>query len=201
MTEAIIQINMLTEWLIGGERDRSSWADVAQVRDRFGLPYIPGRSLRGLLRDASHTLCMSSSAMHKDTHVKLFGAEGIPGELRVGNAYLPDVVRNQCLQYKEQELELRDFVTLVAATAIDPESGSAKKHSLRFTEVAIPGLQLEASISLPESYLIAMATICAMVRCLGANRYRGLGRCYLKLCHDSNPQPIDYLSVLQKENV
>lgn len=197
MIDATIQIDMLSEWLIGGERDRSSGADVAQLRDRFGLPYIPGRSLRGLLRDASQTLAMAPDLNHRATHQKLFGKEGVPGLLRVGNAYLPEEVRQAC--QADHTLEARDFVTLIAATAIDNKTGAAKDHSLRFTEAAIPGLQFESKVALPEEYLNALATICALVRCLGANRYRGLGRCHMQIRHENAPKPTDYLAACTGE--
>jgi hypothetical protein len=67
----------------------------------------------------------------------------------------------------------------VASTAIDP-NGIAKEGSLRRIEVTIP-LTLEAEIlNIPdEEFKNLLIEALSMVKRLGVNRNRGLGRCSL----------------------
>lgn len=192
MIEAIVEIQMLSEWLVGGHFDRGSGADNAQLRDSEGLPYVPGRSVRGLLREAAETLERALGGDAGERLDRLFGGPGAPGTLYVGRALLP----RETAEYvaagggAEQVRRKLDLVELISRTAIDPDTGSAQRHSLRTIEVGIPGLSFLAPLDAPsEEDLAFVACAAGLVRRIGADRYRGLGRCRLQVWHGASLVP------------
>lgn len=191
MIQATLKVTMLSEWLVAGGFDRSSGADQVQVRDSEGFPYIPGRTLRGLLREACETAAACEAGSALDALVaSLFGREGEEGCLALTDATLPQEVVAAVLRaqdIEEREGLLRLFCGLVARTALT-EEGVAKEPTLRISEVGIPGLVFLAQLSAPDkSSLQFLAFAAGLVRRLGACRYRGLGRCRLELLAGDQP--------------
>jgi CRISPR/Cas system CSM-associated protein Csm3 (group 7 of RAMP superfamily) len=177
MCEATLQTTTLSEWIVAGGHQGFSGADNAPMRDASGLPYLPARSLRGLLRWACKQV---DNTLELGVVPDLFGEAGCTGKLRLGDAHLPRKLQ-EALQGAEsaKRAELKeDFYTDVSRTRIDPQTGSAEDRSLRTMQVGIPGLVFVAPLEVPDMAalrLVAYAT--GLVRRLGANRYRGLGRC------------------------
>ena len=52
MIRAQLVIHCDSEWLVGGGESTVGTADLAPMLDAEALPFIPGRTLRGLLREA-----------------------------------------------------------------------------------------------------------------------------------------------------
>lgn len=188
--EALLRIDMHAEWLVSGERDRSSGADAAQVRDRDGYPYIPGRSVKGLLREGGEMLVTCLGDRARLDLLRLFGSEADAGCIAVGDALLP---RDTCDMLVEvapvdSAHPSDQLTTVLARTAIDPQTGSAKDHSLRFLEATIPGLALFSRLSVPEKAdLDFLAAAAGLVKHLGSGRHRGLGRCALSVLEAGKP--------------
>lgn len=185
----ILDVQVLSYWRAGTGQDRPGTLDAVCARDEYGLPMIPGKHLKGLLRDAvrrAHGFGWSEL-----TEVCLFGGEAgqqnegefqgtIDGRLRVGSAFLSEPERGalKC----DDGLAARLFET-VRSTKIGP-TGVADPGSLRFEEVAIP-MSLEAELTplgeLPGDWHQGLEDALTLVRAIGARRTRGLGRCLLSL--------------------
>ncbi|MBI2422768.1 MAG: hypothetical protein HYV27_08055 [Candidatus Hydrogenedentes bacterium] len=201
MLEATVAIRTLSEWLITGERDRSTGVDAAQLRDEDGLPCVPGRTLKGLLREqAAETVCALSSAPlpwgETDPPLvqELFGTEAAPGALNIDAGKLPLEFLDEWLLLSEEEKRsaLRDLVSMTARTAIDSVTCGAKDHSLRIMEVGIPGLVLLAPVAAPdENALDLLCAACAGLRELGSDRNRGLGRVEVSVYYNGAQRNLD----------
>jgi CRISPR/Cas system CSM-associated protein Csm3 (group 7 of RAMP superfamily) len=208
LIDATLKVTMLSEWLVAGGFDRSSGADHIQVRDLEGFPYIPGRTLRGLLREACRAAveCGADPALGH-LFISLFGPEvsstssggaealsrereASSGSLAVTDALLPQEVVSAVKAVgdrRERQSLLRDFCSLVRRTAVG-ENGVAKEHTLRATEVSIPGLVFLAQVRVPDSQSLQLLAFAAgLVRRLGASRYRGLGRCQMEILVGDRP--------------
>lgn len=181
MIEATLQTTMLSEWIVAGGQEGFSGADNAPLRDADGLPYLPARSLRGLLL---HACKQVESNLGLEICGGLFGGEGRKGQLRLGEALLPADLRREVLEADgEERTSLKeDFYTDVSRTRIDPDSGTAAAHSLRTMQVGIPGLVFLARVEVPDTTGLRLIGYGAgLVRHVGAKRYRGLGRCRMQL--------------------
>lgn len=194
-----LEIELRSFWRIGSGRGQGALHDATILRDRDGLPYIPGRSLRGLLRDAFAKL-EAWGHLTDGLSAELFGTEGAAalsaenGETRSGmvavsNAVLSSHIRKHLLDGNSVAGALREALSrTVYATAIEEETGSAKDHSLRTDEVAVP-MKLYAEIELSEDLtpekVDQVTAKCglaiSLITGIGARRNRGFGDAIVRM--------------------
>jgi len=186
-----LTVDLKNYWHAGGGRGAGSVYDAIVHRDSDGLPVLPGRHLKGLLRDA----CIRAEAwrwkgFEPGTTASLFGqaTEAAssrppkPGSLRVSDAALPDDVA-RWLAAAGQDYLPHLFRGLYS-TAVEHETGTAKEHSLRGMEVTVP-LSLTAVIEPipgkqpPKDWPQRIGSILSLIDAVGAYRSRGLGRVVL----------------------
>jgi CRISPR/Cas system CSM-associated protein Csm3 (group 7 of RAMP superfamily) len=192
-------------WRVGSGKGADATADQVVLRDSLGLPILPGKTIKGLLRDAM-TMATLSDAVSTERVVRWFGSplaghtasdgdqqeklleEGrfnsSEGQLWFGTAGLPSEwsnwIRaqqgNEVGQSESAEL-LRSLFTVVASTSID-ENGIAREHTLRVAEVAVP-MELQAEVRGPDDDLQWVQDLklsLPLLRALGSRRNRGYGR-------------------------
>jgi len=167
------------------------------VGDRHGLPYLPGKTLRGLLHDGFFRLetwgsCpellakgitevfFGSGAFEGDGEDAVPREETTPGCIYVSNATLPANVAAWLAGEDGAAYRSRLFREHFS-TAIN-ENGVAEQKSLRGLQVTVP-LQLHACISvldetrIPKHWKKTVSAVLPLLRCAGAHRSRGFGRC------------------------
>ena len=225
---AAIKVAIESWWHAGSGRGGGDDFDAQVVRDGHGFPYLPGRHLKGLLRHAALCLTEwagESDDCWKDGQffVSAFGKEAgvpgadlngdknnafparvergrtrhetVPGSLTVSDARLPQGVRTALAN---DDRAMRELFSRISATAIDPESRTAKRKALRTVEVVLPvtlvaELEWDAadrSHLLPradrqddfeEMWMECIEDCLPLIRAVGAHRTRGLGRARLTL--------------------
>lgn len=186
-------VTIYSYWHPGTGRGRGSHVDALAHRNALGLPSLPGRTLKGVLRDAVTRAEQWHWYGGLDPGLcdRLFGARGRDGAptgiglLRFTDASLPPVVSKHLAQNAALCGGLyRDLFQ----TAVAQESGVAMDKSLRGIQVVVP-LTLEATVSIrPHAAATRVDAIdwaeqlgraFPLVRSVGAHRARGLGRCRL----------------------
>ncbi len=201
MPTAQLAICFDSEWLIAGGESTLGTADMAPTRDPEGLPTIPGRALRGLLREAVTLIDDCNTTNHAD---RLFGTrksakvnsvEG-DGTIRIGNALVIEAIAAQCTDNDKRA----DLFATIRRTALEQGTRTAKVGSLREMEVAIAGIELVAELhceSNSDLELIAFAS--GLIRSLGHSRSRGLGRCRFEVwCDNRHINPTELPAALTK---
>ena len=170
-----LQISLKSDTLIGSGEGFGSIIDADVVFDSLGLPFIPGRRLKGCLRESANQVCHMLSLSHivsdlsktsRDGRTEeyspvldLFGKPGAetPARLRFFNYKLEDLEENQsCLQELQQEFPgivtrdsiLQYFTCIRQQTAIDDTTGTAKPHALRTIRVVKKGFTFSGTILL-----------------------------------------------------
>ena len=136
-----LKIEFQHYWHPGTGSGRGSDVDAISRRDQHGLPMLPGKTLKGLLRDAlirwyDENLATTLLGTAPDA------TEQGAGLLRISNATLEDDI----VYYLTQNPDLiSGLYRNIYATAIKPEDGTALDKSLRGMEVIVP-LTLYADI-------------------------------------------------------
>lgn len=220
-----LQIDIRSYWHAGTGRGSGSHLDALVERDVDGLPFVSGKMLKGLLRDAVNRatswdvlpVLQDKTIMPPSINVVelLFGSAGFgennvpsdetkPGVLKISDARLPAVLCDWLSGDTQEHRRWRgQLQRSVYSTAINSDSGVAKGGSLRGQEVTVP-MQLESRIrllplvhQLPDEltrrFIIAhwseiVQQALPLVRAVGSNRTRGLGRACLSL------QPVEVIS-------
>lgn len=177
-----LEIKLLSYWHAGSGFGRSADADALVLKDRDDLPYLPGKTVKGLLREAMHC-CEESGAVPAGTTERLFGKhteEGkptgsTPGALAFDSAVLPAKER-EWLASKNAKTHRDAMYDTFASTSIGND-GIALDRTLRTIELCVP-VVLNAPVSgIPEDAEEPLHKACALLRALGSHRNRGLGRC------------------------
>lgn len=173
------KIEILSDWHIGTGLDTATDANALVLKDDKGLPYIPGKTIKGLIKDAVIDLIEIGKAT--DEQLRVIFSRGIyPKESNNSfsdKAFFSDACLAEVLANEIHSKQLSNFLYRnIASTSIN-KNGVAKDKSLRVTEVTMP-LVLEAHINhLEADDKTLLKTAFKLIRHLGVNRNRGLGRC------------------------
>lgn len=175
-------ITFHSDWHCGSGLAAGADADALAIKDKDKLPFIPGKTLKGLIRQAVEELV--SFGYEKVDNVlleKTFGKLATDGnntilkqgEAFFSNAELEDMTKKCIVEQKLQKYFYRN----IASTAIDPKTGIAIDHSLHKVEVCAPCV-LHAYISNVPNEMVGLITDgMKFIKRMGVNRNRGLGRC------------------------
>ena len=196
MATRTLKFHLSSYWRVSSGKGADALADILVLRDANGLPIIPGRAVKGLLRDAMNLATLSGTVRPKNI-LRWFGSD-LPGysaqaeeheqkleaarfetteaDLWFGSAHLPGSWGEWARENRDSEI-LRSLFAFQSATAID-DHGMAEQHSLRVSEVTVP-LELQAEVRGPDddlSWIQDLKATLPLLRYLGSRRNRGLGR-------------------------
>lgn len=189
MSDYQIQIALISDTSFGRGDGVAGLIDAEVQHDAYGLPYLNGRALKGLLRDECQSLLFAMNkqggkdAVWMSAAVKLFGLPGSSEDgvsvLHVSDARLPQALREavetSVLKEKLTREQVLDSLTTVRKqTAMDPETGAPKDDSLRAVRVIVREAVFEAPI--PCATLLAPAELGLLAACVKALRRVGTGR-------------------------
>jgi CRISPR-associated protein Csx10 len=187
-----IKIELLSDACPGSGVGHAGVIDRDFVVDDLGLPFIPGRRLKGLLRDAYEDI-----APYRDgvlSAAEVFGDAGAktPAKVSINDARLSGYSRlrewlSSVKAGKRPTVFRADVVRAYSAVrrqnAINRSTGSSLDDHLRVTRVIGAGTAFEASVSFPESGSASSAVRDSVkaLKQFGSSRTRGLGevRCSL----------------------
>lgn len=181
MPKVNVKFRFLSPWHMGSGFGEGAHLDAMPVKTAAGLPYIPGRSVKGLLREAV-MLAEECSQVAAGTTNMLFGSRdpeqsryaSKPGALRVTSATLDEAMEAWAGKNKGA---VSSLYTVLAATKIDGD-GLADDKTLRKVEAAWP-VTLTAEVECLESdvdWLKPLRIAAPLIRQAGVRRHRGLGR-------------------------
>lgn len=162
-------------WHCGSGLSAGADVDALVVKDKDGLPYIPGRTIKGLVREAVEEIAYYTKS-EIDTN-RIFGFCDDADKRRTGEAFFSNAELPQEDKAAIKTNKLSEYMfTSLSNTAIG-DDGIAKDHSLRKTEVTLPCI-LEGTIQdVPEYCRELVINGLGYIKRLGTDRNRGLGRC------------------------
>jgi len=177
------KIVFLDYWHIGSGVSGGAKFDSSVLKGEDGVPYIPGRTLKGLFREIAEEIKSTLEEKEQEKYQKriidtYFGAfekergEGWEG----GKAYFSDAVveeREKIGNYREH---LYDYI---AGTQL--ENGIAVDHSLREVEVVVPLTLIGEVRGIEKQDKEEIERILIGLTRLGLKRHRGFGRCRIEI--------------------
>jgi len=167
--------------------------------DAYGLPYLGGRALKGLLGEECANIlfaleCQGKAHRWKEVAKRLFGNPGSQDTdqslMHVGNACPPEDLRQAVRRGIERselssEQVLRSLTAIRRQTAVDAETGAPRKETLRATRVILRQTPFEATLTFltdptPDDLALLAACVKALRRA-GTGRNRGRGELEARL--------------------
>lgn len=162
-------------WHISSGKSGGALYDALVLKDENKLPYIPGRTIKGLIRDNAFQLGWleigkTENFIDKDLQ-KCLGTADIAGECYFSNLSLNENEQKSIVSNNLQEF----LYERLAFTALD-KNRVAKDDTLREFEVVVP-VELEGFVEVCESCEEKIKKLLKMIKRLGVDRRRGFGRC------------------------
>jgi len=198
-----LKLTLLSDTTPGRGDGVAGSVDVEVEHDDYGMPFVRGRSLKGLLVEEWANLRFALGQAGVDLNrwdkaaAALFGRPGSTlddgAALHVGHARLPADLRQAIVTDLRREAyqpaDVLDALTDVRyQTAVDPD-GTPTEGALRAMRVILRGTVFEATLRFPEkpsADALALLSACVhAVRRLGTARNRGRGRVKMRLYDES----------------
>ena len=185
-TPQFLRIKLLSDATFSRGEGTAGFVDTDIEHDGFGIPFIGGKTIRGLLRDS--WLSMSESFPElADAAERVLGRTASMDEecrLRIGDALFPEPVRRTVEAAEDRvppETILAAFTAIRAQTAEDRETGAPERTTLRTSRVLLREFELDARLNwldgqpaAPEEVqLLALAALATRHGGLARNRGRG----------------------------
>ncbi len=170
------EIEFFSNWHCGSGLAAGADVDALVIKDEDGLPYVPGRTLKGLLREAATCLGDDKEAINQ-----LFGVSGDEKKHETGISFFGNAVLSAAerVYITEQKLQSHLFQSF-ASTKIG-EDGIAEDHSLRKIETVVP-CKLEGEIlNVPDHAEGILEEAMHFIKRMGTGRNRGYGRCKITI--------------------
>lgn len=178
-----------TDWHCGSGLAAGADLDALVVKDKKGMPFIPGKTIKGLIREAIEEIGLFSGTLNSNEFIKTFGnsldrnadtslseKSGNQEFMKRGETFFTNAV----LSDSEYETIVSNNATRfmyrsISSTAIG-EDGIAIAHSLRKTQVVVP-CTLYGEIKNADGMVNEIREALRYVKRLGQHRNRGFGRC------------------------
>ena len=202
-----LTVTLLSNLCAGNGESLGNRVDTDVIMDKYGMPLIPARRLKGVLRESADLLAQNAYQLKSGTAVTremvdaLFGTPEKQGLLVISDAVLPDYAAKKALLNQLGQKDEADaqnvtaaYTTILGQTRM--ENGMAAEGSLRYTRVVrgwLPDLvtrtSFEAEIqTLDQDDYDLLEAACKITRHIGTHRARGLGLVRMTLAPDAGQQ-------------
>lgn len=196
---SFLRIELLSDATFSRGEGAAGFVDTEVERDEFGMPFIGGKTVRGLLRDS--WLSMSRHFPHLgDAAEHVLGRSQAVDEscrLRIGDAVLPAAIGaavRRAAKRDEHPLSpwaiLDGFTSIRYQTAENRETGAPDVTTLRSSRVVLRSFVFQASLSWLDGYRPTEADVRLLALCALATRHGGLlrnrGRGHIRMTLDGD---------------
>lgn len=182
MLDITYKIEFKSFWHAGSGLSGGTFSDALVMKDPNGLPFIPGKTIKGLLRDAAVQMHAFDAQIISEEFINtVFGNVPDAATNHVttpASSFVTDAYLSRFLieELEHSESLKSGLFQVLTATQID-SNGISKDASLRQIEVSIPLTLFGKILHIDECYVAEMNHCFQWVKRLGLNRSRGLGRC------------------------
>lgn len=202
MRELTLKITTLSEVLVGSGEGWGATIDSDIVFDEYGLPCIPAKRIKGVLRESAIEVAEMFEKSKIDTNWQekvemVFGKRGEIDSSPVcfDNLYLEELEEHEknrkWLQWAMMEeypslisrdMILKTFTNIRQQTAINKD-GIADDNSLRTIRVLKRNILFSGAIQVEDGFeLDPLCLAVSNLRYIGTNRNRGFGHIHCELC-------------------
>ncbi|HPM01044.1 MAG TPA: RAMP superfamily CRISPR-associated protein [Candidatus Cloacimonadota bacterium] len=189
MSDFMYQIRFLTDWHCGSGLTSGADVDALVIKDTNQLPFIPGKTIKGLFREAAEQIAHYETDKNKWDHfiLEVFGKGAEKNDKNNAQrslSHFSNVVLSEYLQMEfTKSANDKDLLTpflyrKITSTKID-KNGIAAERSLRKVEVTVPLVLYGKVTDVKDEYKAFLIKCAKYIKRMGTNRNRGLGACVI----------------------
>lgn len=191
MHNYLVTFDIKSDWVVGSGKEGGAYADSLCLKNNDGLPYIPGKSLKGLFREAFHSAA-NNEWFDREILSLLFGTENDSGLEQQGVIQISSAnLSTEESHYIKSKNAAKHLYRVIQFTAINKTTGTAKKSSLRSMEVTVPmtltaqiGIntahpsyqKLDQRSQIDQHFAQWLTDASTLITEFGGKRHRGLGK-------------------------
>ncbi len=196
---SFLRIELLSDATFSRGEGAAGIVDTEVERDELGMPFIGGKTVRGLLRDSWLSMSRHFPSLDQAAERVLGRSQALDEScrLRIGNAVLPAPIRATVCSAAERvehplppRAILDGFTTIRHQTAEDRETGAPEVTTLRSSRVVLRGFVFEAGLSWLAGYNPMADDVRLLAMCALVTRHGGLlrnrGRGHLRMTLDGS---------------
>jgi hypothetical protein len=182
---SFLRIELLSDATFSRGEGTAGVVDTEVEHDEFGVPYISGKTVRGLLRDSWLSMQEHFPELAQAAERVLGRSQALDEScrLRIGDALLPPTLRAAVRNAVERQAHplspaavLAAFTSVRYQTAEERETGAPETTTLRASRVVLRGFAFEASLSWLNGYQPTPDDVQLLALCALATRHGGLIR-------------------------
>lgn len=175
------KIHFYSDWHCGSGLAAGADVDALVIKDKLGMPFIPGKTIKGLVREALEDIMHFKNQKYEDLLNQALGYFDRKETVVKGKCFFSDAVLDTNLYNLIHSQNLQNgFYRSISSTSIK-ENGVARPNSLRRIQVTIPCELYGEVLNVPEEFVLHLTKAFGYIKRIGLNRNRGLGRCYISL--------------------
>ncbi|MCR4942214.1 MAG: CRISPR-associated protein [Campylobacter sp.] len=164
------EIKFFDYWHVSSGLSGGAALDSYVIKDEQNLPFVPGKTIKGLVREMANL-------QNPELCEKCFGKEGLADDnTAISTCYFSNAILDKTEANEITSQNLSSYLYEVRSSTKLDENGIAEDNSLRSIEVTIP-LSLHGEIEAKPEHETLIKNALKMIKRLGLNRNRGLGRC------------------------
>lgn len=178
MKDIEYSITFLSEWHCGSGLAAGADTDALVIKDIDGLPYVPGKTVKGLFREAAEDLIelKYTGEGFKTKFYNSFGVFSDKDDAAIGEIFFSDAELSESDRDQIKKNQLTKFLySRVYSTKING-SGTAEDGSLRSIETVVPCTLHGRILQVNDDLYDLLKDAANMIKHIGVNRNRGLGR-------------------------
>lgn len=190
-------LKFYSEWHCGSGLAAGADLDALVIKDKNKLPYVPGKTIKGLVREAVENIFSFKNELSEDNKalfIRTFGnADGDDWNMlkyapekdrgkkedymRKGETFFTNAELNDALKRIIIEEKLEPYLYRAISSTAITENGVAKEYSLRRMETVVPCELTGRIVDVSDEFAESVKEGLKYIKRLGQNRNRGLGRC------------------------
>lgn len=189
MSDFMYQIRFLTDWQCGSGLTSGADVDALVIKGSNQLPFIPGKTIKGLFREAAEQIALYETDKEKWAHfiLEVFGKgaeKNKESNAQHSKSYFSNVVLSEYLQNEliknadSKDSLIPSLYRKIASTKID-KNGIATERSLRKVEVSVPLVLYGKITDVNDEYKTFLIKCAKYIKRMGTNRNRGFGACII----------------------
>jgi len=196
-----IKMKLLSDAIPGSGEGTAGLVDTDISHDEFGLPIIPAKRIKGILRESSRDL-EDANVFAQGKTPEIFGTRGnkIGTEFKISDGYLENYSElKNFLQFCSADKQLPrifnreavlNFYTYTRSQTGINENGVAQDDTLRTFRVLRKGLVFYFDTEYPMGWESDIETICKVTCKFGISRTRGTGELLLTMDKSKQSQDV-----------
>ena len=175
------KIIFYTNWHCGSGLSSGADCDSLVAKDKNGLPFVPGKTIKGLLREAA-TEVVKFKKLDNSKLIQIFGLPYNDDDNdNQGKVYFTDAELSDEEKSALKDSKLKEYLYDSHAFTKIGKDGIAADTSLRRMESVVPCVLYGKILNIPDGCEDILIDALKYTKRLGVDRNRGFGRCDFQL--------------------